>query len=37
MKKKIHKGDYKSVFVDKHFMRSSFLLLSKVDENIIEI
>ena len=35
-KEKIHKGGYELVFVDEHFMRSSSLLLSKADKNIIE-
>ena len=36
-KKKIYKGDYKLVFVDKYSIRSNFLLLLKVNKNIIKI
>ena len=36
-KEKIYEGDYRLIFIDKHFMKSSLLSLSKVDKNIIEI
>ena len=36
-KEKIYKGGYELIFVAEYLMRSSSLLLSKVDENFIEI
>ena len=35
-KEKIYKGGYRLIFVAKYFMRSNFLLLLKVDKNLIE-
>ena len=35
-KEKIYKEGYKSIFIAEHLIRSSFLLLSKVDKNFIE-
>ena len=35
-KEKIYKEGYGLIFVDEYLMKNSSLLLSKVDENIIE-
>ena len=36
-KEKIYKGNYELIFVTEYLIRSSSLLLSKADENFIEI
>ena len=35
-KEKIYEGGYGLIFVAKYLIRSNFLLLSKVDENLIK-
>ena len=35
-KEKIHKGGHESIFVAKYLIKSSFLLLSKADKNLIK-
>ena len=36
-KEKIHKGSYGLIFVAEYLIENNSLLLSKVDENLIEI
>ena len=36
-KEKIYKENYELVFIDKYLIKSSFLLLLKVDKNFIKI